>query len=75
MLLGLIGQYRSKFLDPVIYSGAINVDTDGFSTKIHLLCNAAGLPMRTEIYAGQTSDYLGFVDITFIRLWIRHLST
>ncbi|WP_420006562.1 IS5 family transposase [Arenibacterium sp. LLYu02] len=32
----------------------------GFSTKIHLLVNAAGLPMRTEITAGQTSDYLGF---------------
>jgi transposase len=32
----------------------------GFTTKIHLLVNAAGLPMRTEITAGQTSDYLGF---------------
>ncbi|ABF62274.1 hypothetical protein TM1040_3302 (plasmid) [Ruegeria sp. TM1040] len=47
----------------------------GFSTKIHLLVNAAGLPMRTEITAGQTSDYLGFIDITSIRLWVRHLST
>ncbi|GLP85684.1 hypothetical protein GCM10007921_12440 [Tritonibacter mobilis] len=74
-----------------------------FTTKIHLLCSAAGLPMRTEITAGQTSDYLGFdlvmadnlknarrvatrydkitesflgfVDITSIRLWTRHLST
>lgn len=32
----------------------------GFTTKIHLRVNAAGLPMRTEITAGQTSDYLGF---------------
>ena len=32
----------------------------GFTTKIHLSINAAGLPMRTEITPGQTSDYLGF---------------
>ena len=32
----------------------------GFTTKIHLLVNAAGLPMRTEITPGQMSDYLGF---------------
>ncbi|MCV6591820.1 MAG: IS5 family transposase [Silicimonas sp.] len=32
----------------------------GFTTKIHLLVNAAGLPMRTEITPGQTSDYIGF---------------
>ena len=32
----------------------------GITTKIHLLVNAAGLPMRTEITPGQTSDYLGF---------------
>lgn len=32
----------------------------GFTTKIHLRVNAAGLPMRTEITPGQTSDYLGF---------------
>lgn len=31
-----------------------------FTTKIHLLVNALGLPMRTEITPGQTSDYLGF---------------
>src|SRR5690606_27057225 len=31
----------------------------GFTTKIHLRVNAAGLPMRTEITPGQTSDYLG----------------
>ena len=30
------------------------------TTKIHLRVNAAGLPMRTEITPGQTSDYLGF---------------
>lgn len=29
-------------------------------TKIHLRFNAHGLPMRTEITPGQTSDYLGF---------------
>ncbi|WP_414896722.1 IS5 family transposase [Rhodovulum sp. YEN HP10] len=32
----------------------------GFATRIHLLVNAAGLPMRTEIPAGQGSDYPGF---------------
>ncbi len=32
----------------------------GFTTKIHLLVNAAGLPMGTEITPGQTSDSLGF---------------
>ncbi|WP_227286526.1 IS5 family transposase, partial [Boseongicola sp. H5] len=32
----------------------------GFTTKIHLLVNAHGLPMRTEITPGQTSDCLGF---------------
>ncbi|WP_298938049.1 IS5 family transposase [uncultured Ruegeria sp.] len=32
----------------------------GFTTKIHLRVNAAGLPMRTDITPGQTSDYLGF---------------
>ncbi len=32
----------------------------GFTTKIHLRANAHGLPMRTQITPGQTSDYLGF---------------
>ncbi|HRO16154.1 MAG TPA: IS5 family transposase, partial [Paracoccus sp. (in: a-proteobacteria)] len=32
----------------------------GFTTRIHLRVNAAGLPMRTEITAGQPSDRLGF---------------
>ncbi|RYH08399.1 IS5 family transposase [Tropicimonas sp. IMCC6043] len=32
----------------------------GFTTKIHLRVNAAGLPMPTDITPGQTSDYLGF---------------
>ncbi|WP_282078736.1 IS5 family transposase [Epibacterium ulvae] len=32
----------------------------GFTTKIHLRVNAHGLPIRTEITPGQTSDYLGF---------------
>ena len=31
-----------------------------FTTKIHLRVNAHGLPMRTEITTGQTSDCLGF---------------
>lgn len=31
----------------------------GFTTTIHLRVNAAGLPMRTDITSGQTSDYLG----------------
>ncbi|MBR9839660.1 MAG: transposase [Rhodobacteraceae bacterium] len=30
------------------------------TTKIHLLVNAAGLPMRSEITPGQPSDDLGF---------------
>lgn len=32
----------------------------GFTTWIHLRVNAAGLPMRTDITPGQTSDYLDF---------------
>ncbi|WP_193668143.1 IS5 family transposase [Paracoccus kondratievae] len=32
----------------------------GFTTKIHLRVNGAGLPIRSEITPGQTSDYLGF---------------
>ena len=32
----------------------------GFTTKIHLLVDAHGLPVRPEITPGQTSDYLGF---------------
>lgn len=32
----------------------------GFSTKIHLRVNGAGLPMRTEITPGQVSDYTGY---------------
>jgi transposase len=35
----------------------------GFSTKIHLRANSHGLPMRTEITPGQTSDYLGFEPV------------
>jgi len=33
---------------------------DGFTTKIHLRVNTAGLSIRTEITAGQTWDCLGF---------------
>lgn len=32
----------------------------GFTTKIHLRVNGAGLPMRSEITPGQTSDHPGF---------------
>ncbi|MEY8827925.1 transposase, partial [Sedimentitalea sp. XS_ASV28] len=32
----------------------------GFTTKIHLRVNGVGLPMRSEITPGQTSDYRGF---------------
>nr|AKJ20427.1 transposase OrfB [Paracoccus kondratievae] len=32
----------------------------GFSTKIHLRVNGAGLPIRTEITPGQDSDYTGY---------------
>ena len=32
----------------------------GFTTKIHLRVNGAGLPMRSDITPGQTSDYPGF---------------
>ena len=31
----------------------------GFTTKIHLRVNAAGLPMRPDLTPGRTSDYLG----------------
>ena len=32
----------------------------GFTTKIHLIANAWGLPMRAEITGGEVSDYKGF---------------
>ena len=32
----------------------------GFTTKIHLRVNGAGLPRRSDITPGQTSDYRGF---------------
>lgn len=34
-----------------------------------------GLGMRSDITPGQASDYLGFIDVTSIRLWLRHVST
>jgi len=35
----------------------------GFTTKIHLLTNSHGLPMKVEITAGQVSDYIGYDDV------------
>jgi transposase len=35
----------------------------GFTTKIHLLTNSIGLPMKAEITAGQVSDYVGYDDV------------
>lgn len=32
----------------------------GFTTKIHLIANAHGLPMKAEISGGEVSDYKGF---------------
>nr|WP_179378764.1 transposase [Jannaschia marina] len=32
----------------------------GRTTKIHLHCNAWGLPMRADVTRGQTSDHKGF---------------
>ena len=32
----------------------------GFTTKIHLLTNGSGLPMKAEINCGQVSDYRGY---------------
>ncbi|QYK43450.1 MAG: IS5 family transposase [Paracoccaceae bacterium] len=32
----------------------------GFTTKIHLRVNGTGMPMRSDITPGQTSDYPGF---------------
>ncbi|MEM9784792.1 MAG: IS5 family transposase [Pseudomonadota bacterium] len=34
----------------------------GFTTKIHLRTNAAGLPTKAAITAGQASDYAGYAD-------------
>ncbi len=46
----------------------------GVTTKIHLRVNAHGLPMRTDITPGQTSDFLGF-DLVMADnlpvLWLR----
>lgn len=39
---------------------ALGRSRGGFSTKIHLRVNGAGLPMRTEITPGQDSDYTGY---------------
>ncbi|RDD96083.1 IS5 family transposase [Paracoccus pantotrophus] len=39
---------------------ALGRSRGGFSTKIHLRVNGAGLPMRTEITPGQHSDYTGY---------------
>jgi transposase len=32
----------------------------GFTTKIHLIANAWGLPIRAEITGGEVSDYKGY---------------
>ena len=32
----------------------------GFTTKIHLIANAHGLPVRAEISGGEVSDFKGF---------------
>lgn len=32
----------------------------GFTSKIHLLVNSRGLPMKVALSPGQTSDYLGY---------------
>ena len=39
---------------------ALGRSRGGFTTKIHLRVNSAGLPMRTEIAPGQDSDYAGY---------------
>jgi len=39
---------------------ALGRSRGGFTTKIHLRVNSAGLPMRTEITPGQASDYAGY---------------
>ncbi len=39
---------------------ALGRSIGGFSTKIHLRVNGAGLPMRTEITPGKDSDYSGY---------------
>ncbi|MFW6681193.1 MULTISPECIES: IS5 family transposase [Komagataeibacter] len=39
---------------------ALGRSRGGFSTKIHLRVNGAGLPMRTGITPGQDSDYTGY---------------
>ncbi|MCV2449740.1 IS5 family transposase [Paracoccus sp. DMF] len=39
---------------------ALGRSRGGFSTKIHLRVNGAGLPMRTVITPGQDSDYAGY---------------
>ena len=39
---------------------ALGRSRGGFSTKIHLRVNGAGLPMRTEITPSQDSDYTGY---------------
>jgi hypothetical protein len=38
-------------------SSAGNGSKGGFTTKIHLITNAHGLPMNAEISGGEVSDY------------------
>ena len=35
----------------------------GFTTKVHLLTNSHGLPMKAEITPGQVSDYKGYDEV------------
>lgn len=39
---------------------ALGRSKGGFTTKVHLIANAEGLPVRAEITGGEASDYKGF---------------
>jgi len=43
-----------------IQSQGLGRSRGGFSTKIHLRTNGAGLPIAAEITGGEVSDYLGY---------------
>lgn len=41
-------------------SGAVGSQISGFTTKIRVITNAHGLPVRAEISGGEVSDFKGF---------------
>ncbi len=57
-------QWRRKKSDPKEPEDhALGKSRGGFSTKIHLICDANGLPLHFEITAGQAHENTSLVDL------------